>query len=252
MSTDRVWSERSAAYAVSATHRTSETLAALLALLRPGPDDRCLDIGTGAGHTAARLAEVAGSVTGLDPADGMLDTARALYGASGNLRFVKGSGADSGQASGTFDVVTARHTLHHHPDPLATLREVARLLRPGGRLGFVDEITPSPEVEAWYHALEVARDPSHLRAYRLDGWRSMVRAAGLRWIVGDGWGYEKIEVDDWIARLAPAPAAEAEVRRLFRCADGAARAAFRIRYDAAGEATRFDMPVAIVLAVKEE
>jgi ubiquinone/menaquinone biosynthesis C-methylase UbiE len=247
-----VWSQRGRAYASSSTHRDSATLEALLALLRPMAEDRCLDLGTGTGHTAARLADHTREVVALDPSPGMLAAARDLYDDRPNLSFVEAPGHASGLATASFDLIAARHTLHHHPDPVATLREAARLLRPGGRLGIVDEITPSVSVDAWYHGLEIARDPDHVRAYTLDAWAAMILEAGLRWVVGDGRHSESILVDPWIDRLNPTPQAATEVRRRLRDASEHARTAFAIRYDAAGDAVAFTMPVATILAIKEE
>jgi SAM-dependent methyltransferase len=245
------WSSRGSVYAVSPEHVAGPSLPRVMALARPGPGDRCLDLGTGAGHTAARLAEAGADVIGLDPARGMLDAARSRYGALPNLRFVEAPGDATGLPSGTFDIVTARHTLHHHADPVATLREVARLLKPGGRFVLVDEATPDPRVDAWLDAIERARDSTHVRAYALDEWQAMLRAAGLRWIVGDIETRYRMEVDAWVGRMALNEAGQAEVRRLFRQAGPLERRLFTIEYES-GEAVRFEFPMALILATLPE
>jgi SAM-dependent methyltransferase len=243
------WSERGAAYAVSREHVAGPSLPKLLALADPRPGDRCLDVGTGAGHTAACLARAGAEVVALDPADGMLDAARRRYGALPGLRFVEAPGDATGLQDDAFDLVTARHTLHHHADPNATLREIARVLRPGGRFVLVDEITPDPRVDAWLDAVSRARDATHVRAYTLDEWRAMLATAGLRWVVGDTDTRYRMEVDAWIGRMDLPETEQAEVRRLFREAGPLERRLFTIEYEA-GEAVRFALPMAVVLTTR--
>lgn len=243
------WDSRGEGYASSAVHRHGPSLPKLLALARPGRDDVCLDLGTGAGHTAAALAEHAAHAVGLDLSDGMLGAARKLYGGRENLTFHHAPAHDTGLDGDSFDLVTARHTLHHHPDPGATLKEAARVLKPGGRLVIADEITPDPEVDGWYDALERARDPSHVRAYRLDEWQNLIAEAGLEWVVGDARTVYTLGVAAWVGRTARSPAQTEAVHALFRNADAHAKRTFKIVYDGPA-AVRFEMPVALILAVR--
>ncbi|MEM6429499.1 MAG: class I SAM-dependent methyltransferase, partial [Deinococcota bacterium] len=131
------WSARGNAYALSEVHRAGPSLAKLLTLLRPRATDICLDVGTGAGHTAAAFAQHVHNVTGLDPAEGMLEAARSTY---PNITFITGSSDALPFEADSFDLMTARHTLHHHGSVPAFLAEAQRTLKSGGRLGIVDEI----------------------------------------------------------------------------------------------------------------
>jgi ubiquinone/menaquinone biosynthesis C-methylase UbiE len=245
------WTERGARYAASEVHKFGPSLPKLLALARPCATDICLDVGAGSGHTAAGLARFGGKVYGLDPAEGMLEAARESYGGLENLEFVSGTGEATGFPAATFDIVTARHTLHHHADVKATLSEVARVLKPGGRFALVDEITPSAEVEVWYHALETTRDPTHVRAYTLAEWRAFIKGAGLMWVVGDAETVYELKAESWIERVSSSPAQTEAVRQLFRDADENARRVFNIRCEGQNAAF-FDMPMALILAVKQE
>lgn len=245
------WSRLGENYAVSAPHKFGASLPKLIALARPTADDVCLDIGTGTGHTAAQLARTAKKVYGLDPSEGMRRAAQEAYGHLDNLELIPGTSGDTGFSDDTFDIVTARHTLHHHPSMPRTLTEIKRILKPGGRLVIVDEITPNAEVDAWFHELEVTRDPTHGRAYFLDEWKGFLREAGFEWVVGDAETVYRLEVERWITRMKPTPEQAEKVRHLFRGADTTARDTFNIVY-AEGNAVTFDMPMALIFAVKPE
>ena len=247
--TTQTWSARGADYAASEPHKFGPSLPKLLELARPLRTDVCLDVGTGTGHTAAALAPFVRKVYGLDPAEGMLAAARETYGGVDKLEFTPGTGDDTGFPDDTFDLVTARHTLHHHANVQSTLAEIRRVLKPGGRFVMVDEVTPNGELEAWYHALERARDPTHVRAYLMDEWRAFVREAGLEWVVGDARTVYTLDVESWIGRMKPTEEAAEAVRGLFREADEGARALLNIVYQN-NTAVSFDMPMALILAVK--
>ena len=79
------WSKLGDNYAASNVHKFGLSLAKLIALARPTANDICLDVGTGAGHTAAALAQTAKKVYGLDPSEGMRKAAQESYRQLGNL-----------------------------------------------------------------------------------------------------------------------------------------------------------------------
>ena len=95
-----------------------------------------LDVGCGPGtitvDLAARVPD--GQVTGIDAADGVLDTARQEAQRRGqeNVRFEPGNVYQLGYPDGTFDVVHAHQVLQHLSDPVAALAEMRRVCRPGG------------------------------------------------------------------------------------------------------------------------
>jgi SAM-dependent methyltransferase len=102
---------------------------ALLAL-HEGPPDRILDVGCGTGEQAARAASVLGAaVVGLDQSERMVELTRAR-----GIEAVVGDVQDLPFADGSFDAVTASWMLYHLPDLDRGLAEIARVLRPGGRL----------------------------------------------------------------------------------------------------------------------
>lgn len=101
-----------------------------------------LDVGCGPGTITLDLAALVapGRVVGLDGAQAALDAARAEAGRRGDrtTEFVLGDAGDLPFPDDSFDIVHAHQVLHHLPDPVAALREMTRVLRPGGRLAARD------------------------------------------------------------------------------------------------------------------
>jgi demethylmenaquinone methyltransferase/2-methoxy-6-polyprenyl-1,4-benzoquinol methylase len=116
---------------------------AMVDAVRAGPGDRVLDVATGTGMVAEALARRYGcSVVGVDQSAPMLERARARVAADPELRarvsLVAGEAERLPFADGEFDHLTFTYLLRYVDDPAATLRELARVVRPGGRVASLE------------------------------------------------------------------------------------------------------------------
>ena len=113
------------------------------------PGERVVDVGSGAGLDsliAARMVGPEGRVVGVDMTPAMLDKARAAAEEAGlgNVRFRHGYGEALPVEDGWADVVISNGVLNLMPDKAAALAEMARVLRPRGRLQFGDILVQMP------------------------------------------------------------------------------------------------------------
>ncbi len=141
------------------TERLSHELAArMVSLAEITPDDRVLDIGTGTGVVALQAAQIVGEqgkVDGIDLSEGMLETANTKavrLNLESKIKFSR-MDAEALEFDGqTFDKVVSLFALLHFPNPLTALKEIYRVMRPGGRL--VLAVGNSPPVsfflDLWY------------------------------------------------------------------------------------------------------
>jgi SAM-dependent methyltransferase len=120
-------------------------LAFLVPHLRTGME--VLDCGCGPGSITVGLAEIVapGQVIGIDIEPRQLETARALAleRGIGNLRFERASVYELPFADASFDVAVAHFVIEHVSDPLRALREIRRVLRPGGIAAVKDPYYPA-------------------------------------------------------------------------------------------------------------
>lgn len=107
------------------------------AAVRPG--DRVLDACCGTGDLALAAERAGGTVTGLDFSERMLERARTK---STTVEWVQGDVTALPFADGSFDAVTVGFGIRNVPDLEAGLAELARVLRPGGRLGVLEITQP--------------------------------------------------------------------------------------------------------------
>ncbi len=102
------------------------------------PKMHVADVGAGTGFLASGLAPLVEKVHLLDGSAAMLDVARKNLEQYTNLEFHTADGLSLPLPDSSLDAVFANMYLHHCPDPLAALREMMRILRPGGRLVLTD------------------------------------------------------------------------------------------------------------------
>jgi len=169
-------------YVTSVRHRSGDDLATLVEWAQPTADDRALDISTGGGHTALAIAPHVHSVAVSDLTPRMLATARTYLTAQGvtNATYVIADAERLPFLDADFDLVTVRIAPHHYADVQRAASEMARVLTPGGRLLFIDNIAPEDaELDQIMNDWERRRDPSHVRAYTASEWRALLGNAGL-------------------------------------------------------------------------
>jgi ubiquinone/menaquinone biosynthesis C-methylase UbiE len=202
---------------VVAQHRkrtAAEAAAFLLPHLRQGM--RLLDVGCGPGSITLGLADAVrpGEVTAIDLSDDVLAEARARAAEKGvaNVRFAIGDVYALGYPDGTFDAVYAHQVLQHLARPLDALREMRRVLKPGGLVGVRDSdygtctwSPPNASLQRWravYHAVAKANGAEADAGRYLYGWLREAGFADVR-VSGTTWtfpGYDSVEA--WAASWA--------------------------------------------------
>jgi demethylmenaquinone methyltransferase/2-methoxy-6-polyprenyl-1,4-benzoquinol methylase len=124
----------------------------MVAAVGAGPDERVLDVATGTGLVARALKRRYGCrVVGLDQSEQMLSRAQPLLGPVYE-QLVHGQAERLPFADGEFDALTFTYLLRYVDDPGATMRELARVVRPGGRIAMLEFFVPPRPVlyPAWW------------------------------------------------------------------------------------------------------
>jgi SAM-dependent methyltransferase len=210
------FTQQAASFNASAIAHAAGTLDALVALAAPRTGERWLDIACGPGIVCRALAAHAGSVHGIDLTPAMVQLARAEASAAGiaNATFAVGDATALDLPEAGVDGAVARFAIHHVPAPGRVLSELARVLRPGGRLVLADHLLDDDgDAAAWSQEIERLRDPSHWACLTLARQRALARRAGLQ-LEHEEVFAARLDFDDWLARGSGAAAAAATIEGL--------------------------------------
>jgi SAM-dependent methyltransferase len=215
-------------------HAGGADLDQLETLLRQQQPARLHDLGCGGGHVSYRAAPLVAAVTACDPTPSMLDVVRttARERGLGNIAVQHAVAERLPFADGAFDAVVARFTTHHWQDRDAGLREARRVLAPGGLAVFIDVTSPEPALlDSWLQAIELLRDVSHVRNYRVSEWTAALARAGF---AIDSLTPRRLPLPDfgeWTARTRTPADRVAAIRGLQRAAPEAVRRHFAVAED---------------------
>jgi len=242
---------RQAETMVSAAFFTDEWILARIreaASLTPG--SRVLDLACGPGIVSETLAYLAGTVVAYDITPTMLTRTHRRCAEAGltNVHCMLGLAEALPFADETFDVVVNRSALHHFPRPVVTLAEMARVTRATGRIVIVDVVSSEdPEESALHNALEVLRDPSHIRMLPTNELLASLQEAGLKAQTTAMWTNRR-EFDEWL-RITNAPERASPLRAVMGAlAKAGVAAGVNLHHD--GDTLVFDHRTLLITAVK--
>jgi ubiquinone/menaquinone biosynthesis C-methylase UbiE len=176
------YAPRAAAYVGSAVHAGGPDLDQIEAFVRARPNSRVLDLGCGGGHVSYRVAPHAREVVACDLTPDMLALVRRTASERGlnNIVVEQAPAERLPFADASFDIVLCRYTAHHWDNFEAGLREARRVLKPAGGAVFADCVAPAhPMLDTHLQAIELMRDPSHVRNYSLAEWTAALARAGF-------------------------------------------------------------------------
>ncbi|KAI0420226.1 ubiE/COQ5 methyltransferase [Xylaria grammica] len=196
----------------SHARRTAKNSAAFL-IPHIKPHYRILDVGCGPGSITIDLAQLVpqGSVIGIDAVEDVLSQARELArarGVEGNLTFQQHDANELPFGDGEFDVVYCHQVLQHVHDPVAILKEMARVTRKGGLVaarevdyGSLSWYPELPGLDRWedIHMKVMKLNGAHPKAGRyLKAWaREIGFAPGDITFTWDSWNYQDGDAAIW-------------------------------------------------------
>jgi ubiquinone/menaquinone biosynthesis C-methylase UbiE len=207
---------RADAYVQSAVHAAGEDLDALEEVARREAPERAIDIGSGGGHVAYRLAPHAASVMAVDLSVEMMtavsDTAR-VRGLS-NIETCVAPAESLPFDDASFDFAASRFSAHHWRDFEAGLRQARRVLKPGSTALFIDVVSPGVAAfDTHLQAIELLRDPSHIRNYTVSEWEAALARAGFR-VRNTRIRRLRLDYPTWVKRMRTQEAHRVAIRSL--------------------------------------
>lgn len=221
------------AYLNSCVHAEGADLQRLTRLTHNGTDLNALDLGCGAGHTAFAMAKAGATVTAYDLSLKMLALVENEAARQGlmNITTHQGVAEKLPFADASFDLVATRFSAHHWNDVVAAMREVRRVLKPTGTLVVIDIVAAENALfDTLLQSVELLRDPSHIRDYRVSEWYAMLHAAGFEVTESDSWTLT-MEFVSWTTRMRTLELRVEAIRDVLIKASDEARQYFKVQAD---------------------
>jgi ubiquinone/menaquinone biosynthesis C-methylase UbiE len=167
-------------YVESESHARGIDLSLINEWVKPESSWDVLDVATGGGHVARLLSPLVHHVYATDLTKEMLANTAKHLNQERNVQFVIADAESLPFLDHAFELVACRIAAHHFPHPQNFVREVARVLKPGGLFLFIDNVSPEDGEKAdFLNTFEKLRDVSHSRCLSITEWKQLFAASGL-------------------------------------------------------------------------
>ncbi|MBC7186579.1 MAG: methyltransferase domain-containing protein [Calditrichaeota bacterium] len=155
--------------------------ALIIATIAPSPGQRVLDVGCGTGWAVRSVVqrEPAAWACGLDISRAMLQEAVRRRGPTTRAAFVQADSEHIPAKDASFDAVICSSSFHHYPAPVASLREMRRVLKQGGMLLLLETSREAFWPIAVYDFLQRTFRSDHVRYYATHEIVAFLREAGF-------------------------------------------------------------------------
>ena len=226
---------RAHAYLTSTVHSAGPDLERAKVLVAGAAPSaaQALDIGCGGGHLSFALAPHVARILALDPSPSMLAAVSKTAAAKG-LRQIEprqGNAESLPFEDRSFPLVCTRYSAHHWTRLEEALREIARVLAPGGYALVIDTLGhENPLVDTFLQSIELLRDASHVRNRSRSNWRSLLQSAGLVELDHAEWPI-RLEFASWVERMRTPADRVAVIRSLQEGGPQEVREALQIEAD---------------------
>lgn len=238
-------------YRTSAVHATGEDLRLMVEHTPTTPDALVLDAGCGAGHTALAFAPHVKQVTAYDFTASMLGQVNQLAQERNinNVITQEGDVENLPFEDNTFDIVATRYSAHHWLHPETALSEFKRVLKSTGAFVISDIMAREDYAQdTFLQTLELLRDPSHVRDYRISEWQRMIQDAGFSSEVVYTFDLT-LHFDTWTTRMATAAQNADMIKALFNVASNDIKQGFALPDSITGNDFNFVIPGAVITGV---
>lgn len=249
-----VYNRVAAIYAASKKEEDLPRIQHLVRFAALAKDLDVLDVGTGPGTLALALAETgARLVLGVDISEAMLEQAEYLRLTTTSpsherVGFRLAPAHNLPFADDRFDAVFCRLILQYFKHPQESIREMVRVLKPGGYLILAELLSvDDPVKRATQNAIEERRDPGHVAARSADQYRKLVAEAGLVVDRSEIVTFER-ELDEWLSSLDASPEDRAAVGDMLEAGLETDAAGVNARHS--GNTLIFDQRMIYLKAVK--
>ena len=244
----RRFAKVAANYRLSQVHAAGPDLDLMVQSAALAPDSLVLDAGCGAGHTSLAFAGRAKQVIACDFTPAMLDQVQQLARENGigNIQTQLADVDCLPFPADSFDLVATRYSAHHWQHPERALAQFRRLLNSGGALLISDIMAHEAYAQdTFLQTMELLRDGSHVRDYRVSEWRAMLAQAGFTAEVLLQFDLQ-LHFATWTRRMAAPARNAAMIKALFQDAPAEIKRAFKIPEDISDDDFTFTIPGAVI------